>query len=277
MPGSTVDPGDRSAVLPSTDASQIEDNAMLQDPSEGNCDELADSNSNAEWIDVVSRAQRRRERKTTPAVGLTPPSTTSNPSTRPKTAPRPAPLPRDDYKLVLRPQGGLKIAQLDLAEVSIALLNAIHSTWRETNMRVRYDTVQNIATVSTPSAAAAKALSQVRQIEISNVTYPVHLYGLAPDDSVKGIIRGAPLRFSERELLENMYAPKHEIYACRRLGSSNVVVITFAGYKVPYYVTLFGSEYPCSLYKKTVPVCAKCHELGHRETACPQPNTLVCS
>ncbi|KAH9361554.1 hypothetical protein HPB48_001344 [Haemaphysalis longicornis] len=136
--------------------------------------------------------------------------------------------------------------------------------------------VQNTATISTPSAEAAKALSQVKQIRINNITYPVQLYGLAPDHSVKGIIRGAPLRFSERELLDNMYVPNHEIYACRRLGNSNIVVVTFAGNKVPYYVTLFGSEYPCSLYKKTVPVCDACHELGHRATACPQPNTRVC-
>lgn len=250
---------------------------MHQDPNEVDCDEPAtDSRSNADWIEVVTRAQRRRERKPNPAVGLTAQPTTTKPSLTPKFAPRPAPLPRDDYKLVLRPQGGLKIAQLDLAEVSLALLNAIQSTWRQTNLRVRYDMVQNTATISTPSAEAAKALSQVKQIRINNVAYPVQLYGLAPDHSVKGIIRGAPLRFSERELLDNMYVPNHEIYACRRLGNSNIVVVTFAGNKVPYYVTLFGSEYPCSLYKKTVPVCDACHELGHRATACPQPNTPVC-
>ncbi|KAH9376219.1 hypothetical protein HPB48_007337 [Haemaphysalis longicornis] len=52
--------------------------------------------------------------------------------------------------------------------------------------------VQNTATISTPSAEAAKALSQVKQFRIKNVTYPVQLYGQAPDHSVKGIIRGAP-------------------------------------------------------------------------------------
>ncbi|KAH9378870.1 hypothetical protein HPB48_013439 [Haemaphysalis longicornis] len=207
MPGMTADAGDRPAVLPSTDASETEDNLMHQDPTEGECDETAtDSRSNADWIEVVTRAQRRRERKPNPEVGLTAEPTTTTPSLTHKFAPRPAPLPRDDYKLVWRPQGGLRIAELDLAEVSLALLSAIQSTWRQTNLRVRYDMVQNTAIISTPSAEAAESLSQV-----------------------------------------------------------------------PYYVTLFGSEYPSSLYKKTVPVCDACHELGHTATACPQPNTRVCN
>ncbi|KAH9376218.1 hypothetical protein HPB48_007338 [Haemaphysalis longicornis] len=72
--------------------------------------------------------------KPNPAVGLTAESTATKPSLTPKFAPWPAPLPRDDYKLVLRPQGGLKIAEFDLAEVSLALLSAIQSTWRQTNL-----------------------------------------------------------------------------------------------------------------------------------------------
>ncbi|KAH9372341.1 hypothetical protein HPB48_010082 [Haemaphysalis longicornis] len=37
-------------------------------------------------------------------------------------------------------------------------------------------------------------------------------------------------------------------------------------------MTLFGVEYPCSLYRKTIPVCDVCHEVAHQATACPQPN-----
>ncbi|KAG0430964.1 hypothetical protein HPB47_022214 [Ixodes persulcatus] len=55
-----------------------------------------------------------------------------------------------------------------------------------------------------------------------------------------------------------------------------MVILTFAGLKVPFFVTLFGGEYPVSLYKKTIPACTVCHEAGHRSTACPQPKVNVC-
>ncbi|KAH9380789.1 hypothetical protein HPB48_007234 [Haemaphysalis longicornis] len=97
---------------------------------------------------------------------------------------------------------------------------------------------------------AAKALSEVKQLRIADTTHAVTLYGLAPDDSSKGLIRGVPLRFSEAEILSNLDQSQCVISASRRLGQSNVVVLTFAGLK----------EYPCSLYKKTVPVCTLCHE-----------------
>ncbi|KAH9372746.1 hypothetical protein HPB48_015642 [Haemaphysalis longicornis] len=134
---------------------------------------------------IVTRAQRRREGKPKPQG--------------------------DDYKLVLRPQGGLKIAELDLAEVSLALLTQFSQPGAKPTCESAMTWCRTPLKFSTPSAEAAKALSQVKQIRINNMTYPVQLYGLAPDHSVKGIIRGAPLRFSERELLDNMYVPNHEI------------------------------------------------------------------
>ncbi|KAG0415455.1 hypothetical protein HPB47_007378 [Ixodes persulcatus] len=104
----------------------------------------------------------------------------------------------------------------------------------------------------------------------------VTLYGLAPDDSSKGLVRGVPLRFSDAKILANSDQSQFEIYTCRRLGQSKMVILTFAGLKVPFFVTLFGGEYPVSLYKKTIPSCTLCHEAGHRSTACPQPKVNVC-
>lgn len=217
MPGSTVASGDRAADSVTLDSSETEDNVMAQDPSDGEYSKVtSESGANLKWIDAAKRAQRRRQRKTVNEVGLTTSPTTPTPQPQRRSTPKPSPLPRDDFKLVLRPQGGLKIANLDLAEIYLALLNSVNFTWRQANLKVRFDATQNIATITTQSKDAAKALSQVKQIKLGNVIHPVHLYGLAPDDSVKGLIRGVPQRFSEAELLENMDQTKHEIYGCRR-------------------------------------------------------------
>ncbi|KAM7284650.1 hypothetical protein ISCGN_001744 [Ixodes scapularis] len=227
-------------------------------------------------IRTYSPAQRRRQRKLNDEVGPTAVPKPPTPLPVRKAAPRPNPLPRDDFKLVLRPQDGLKLANLDIAEVSLALLNSINFTWRQANLRVRVDATQNTATISTPSSDAAKALGNLKQLKIGNTIHMVTLYGLAPDDSSKGLVRGVPLRFSDAEILANSDQSQFEIYTCRRLGQSKMVILTFAGLKVPFFVTLFGGEYPVSLYKKTIPACTVCHEAGHRSTACPQPKVNVC-
>lgn len=276
MQTSSAADGERAPASPSLNASATEDTAMQQDSREGEYSESS-SDCKASWIDVVTKAQRRRQRKVDSGSGsaAVSPATQALPLMR-KTTPRPNPLPRDDFKLVLRPQDGLKLGSVENAEISLSLLNAINFTWRQAYIRVRLDTTQNIATISTPSAEAAKALSHITQIKIGNSTHVVTLYGLAPDDSAKGIIRGVPVRFTEAEILANIDQTQFEVYACRRLGQSSIIVLTFAGTRVPYYVTLYGAEYPCTLYKKTFPVCTQCHESGHRATACPQPSVSVC-
>lgn len=76
--------------------------------------------------------------------------------------------------------------------------------------------------------------------------------------------------------MDNVDQSTDEVYMARHLGSSTTVILTFAGPKVPYTVRLYGAEYPCSIYKKTIPVCGTCHMVGHRANACPHPTTPVC-
>lgn len=255
--------------------------AMESDITDQEGQQPATKNPDDDFIEVVSRSQRRRQRgiitPSAPTVGLPPAQAqaASLMQTRKPTF-RPQPLPRDDYKLVLRPQGGLRLRDVEYAEIALALLNAINATWRKANLRLRIDSIQNTATISTPSAEAARALVQVKQITLGTAVHPVSLYGLAPDDARKGVIHGVPLRFTNNDILSNLDQTEHEIYAVRRLGQTTTVILTFAGPKVPYFVRLYGAEYPCSLHKKTVPVCATCHDVGHRSTACPQPSIQVC-
>ncbi|KAG0430965.1 hypothetical protein HPB47_022215 [Ixodes persulcatus] len=200
--GSSAADGGRIADSPSPNSNDEEDIAMNHDSNEGEYSELS-SEHDSTWIDVVTKARRRRQRKLNDEVGPTAEPKPPTPLPVRKAAPRPNPLPRDDFKLVLRPQDGLKLANLDIAEVSLALLNSINFTWRQANLRVRLDATQNTATISTPSSDAAKALGNLKQLKIGNTIHMVTLYGLAPDDSSKGLVRGVPLRFSDAKILAN--------------------------------------------------------------------------
>lgn len=136
----------------------------------------------------------------------------------------------------MRPQGGLNLVEVSPTKLSEVLLRATKLTWRKAEFRLRIDGVQNTATVSTSHREAAETLHHLKQVMFGGTIYPVQLYGLAPDDSVKGVIHDIPLRYSSQEILENIFLPGFEFIACRRLGNSTTVIVTILGTKVPFYV-----------------------------------------
>ncbi|KAH9378922.1 hypothetical protein HPB48_012820 [Haemaphysalis longicornis] len=105
----------------------------------------------------------------------------------------------------------------------------------------------------------------------------VEIYGIVPDDSVKGVIQGVSEEFTTKEIIENIDQDGFELYAVRRMGEkSTTVILSFAGSEVPRCVYLHGTAQRCTLHKKTVPVCSVCYDVGHRNTACPRPGTRAC-
>ncbi|KAG0432950.1 hypothetical protein HPB47_020357 [Ixodes persulcatus] len=115
-------------------------------------------------------------------------------------------------------------------------------------LEVASPTVSNIqaphqaqqATVCATSASPSSAEFCTLQSEIRNLTTAiaalqterVTLYGLAPENASKGVIRGVLLHFSDTEILANLNESQFEIHTCRRLGQHKLVILTFAGLKV---------------------------------------------
>ncbi|KAH9384845.1 hypothetical protein HPB48_026869 [Haemaphysalis longicornis] len=230
-------------------------------------------------IHVVSSVQPRRQRKAEHELSLpsSAPVMQASPDTR-KPLPRPSRLPRGGCKLVLRLQDGLKLSETEPSMLALALLQATNSTGPQGNLHLRIEPKQNTATISTPFKHIARALSRLTEMHIFNDMHTVQLHGLAPNLSVKGVIRGVPTELTEAEILKNIDQDKFEVYSCRELGKGKeltIVVLTFPRPNVPYYARLYGDEHICSRYKKAVLVCSRCHEVGHRITACPHPNIRV--
>lgn len=286
----SASPGDAEAATaapraPEANPNTDDEDAMHQESStDGELDSSSEEEGNR-WTESVSKAQRRRNRQASIVPTATLQAAHGSKATSEfqlrqvsrKPMPRPAPLPINDFKLVLRPQDGLNLSKVLPSTLSLALLHATNTSWRQANLRLQVDVKQNTATVSTPSADVAKLLLKTKQIVLNNAHHAVVLYGLAPDDAVKGVIRGVPVEFTEDQIIQNIDQEGFELYSSRRIGKeSTTVILTFAGPKVPHYVRLYGAEHRCTLYKKTVPVCSRCHEIGHRNTTCPQPAVSVC-
>lgn len=239
---------------------------------------LSAADTREDWIDVVSKYTKKKAKKLTGdgvADSLVP-EIEKIKITKQITPPKPPPLPKNDFKIVIRPKDGLDLKKQHAATLSDSLLSTARLTWKQAHLRVRVDHDQNIMTVSTPHEQVARALSTVTQLKIQDKTYGVSLYGLYPHDSCKGVIHDVPDHYTPEDILGDLWLPGYEFVACRRLGKTSSVVVTILGSKVPFYVYYKGVETRCYIYKKTVPYCFTCHKLGHRADVCPTPTVVAC-
>lgn len=242
---------------------------------------LADSDleEKYDWLTAMSRRTKKKLAQLHKIVAT---ATTTGPKPRSDTIPkhqRPPPLPKEDYKVVVRPREALNLAKWPVTQVSISIFEAGgfsigHPSTR--NLKSRVDTIQNIVTVSTPELEVAKKIRSLTAINLGGREYTVAAYVTAPDDSAKGVIHGVPAGTTPEVLVDNIYAPGYEIIYARMLGHSQTAVITFEGKRVPFYVYFYGAEMRCALYRATRLICNICQQLGHRADVCPNPETNKC-
>ncbi|KAH8030550.1 hypothetical protein HPB51_008670 [Rhipicephalus microplus] len=98
-----------------------------------------------------------------------------------------------DFKIVIRPRGGLDVATTG----TVRLTSAIHRAANVPSHEAGEDTVcsnnrRNIV-VSTPHASHADKYRHLQAITIGDRHHEVSAYETAPDNTVKGIIKGIPL------------------------------------------------------------------------------------
>lgn len=187
-------------------------------------------------------------------------------------------LPRSDFKVVIRPRGGLDVA----ATGTVLLASAIYRAANVPGQEAGEDTVctnnrQNIIVVSTPHATHAAKYRQLEAITIGDRRHEVSAYETAPDYTVKGIIRGIPLEEDAKSIHTNIvHARNPDALAAKRLSNTKTVIVAFQGPRVPSYVRYGGALLRCTLYRKQVDMCHCCGRLGHRMDVCPNPQDKVC-
>ncbi|KAH7969641.1 hypothetical protein HPB52_020727 [Rhipicephalus sanguineus] len=227
------------------------------------------------WITITKRANKRRQLQTHIAPKQQLPSTPSEPvsrQSRPKTRlPRMPPLPAEDYKIAIRPHGGLHLSKVNPRTLLVAVAQEAKISSEKPNIQLRVDENQNVLTISTSSENIATALGTITKITINAATYDITSYGIAPDNSCKGVVHGIGHETTAEDFLREVEAPGYEVLTCRRLGDSKAMMITFCGKWVPFFVNAYGQALRCYLYKRTIPHCRKCNMTGHREDVCPQP------
>ncbi|XP_037560852.1 uncharacterized protein LOC119439967 [Dermacentor silvarum] len=186
--------------------------------------------------------------------------------------------PKDEIKIVVRPQGGLDIVKVGAPTVTAAIFAAAGITGEE----IAEDTVcpnshQNIVVVSTPKRSNADRYAKMRQIQIKLKLHEVNAYETAPDYTTKGVIRGIPIEDGPQVLDKNIANQRNPLaLAAKRIGNTTTVVIAFDGLKVPNFVWYGATLIPCKLYRKHIDICYQCGRPGHRMDVCPNPANCIC-
>ncbi|KAH8025490.1 hypothetical protein HPB51_008976 [Rhipicephalus microplus] len=102
-------------------------------------------------------------------------------------------LPPEDYKIVLRPQDSLHLADLGQARPS-EVLCAADSTHPQSFTPTRFGRIRptdNTITVSTPDVNSIIAYLNITQLKIADRSCAMSVYASAPDNTVTGIIINA--------------------------------------------------------------------------------------
>lgn len=236
------------------------------------------------WMEVHSRSRRRKLAKERQlATTSTAPPQTTTPSTNQRNLPRLPPLPRNDFKVIIRPRDSLDLNHWTTVQVGTSLRSRLEAdtsnSFDKTILRhnkLRIDAKQNIIIYSTPDLNLANKLTKLQTLRLGATDYAVTAYTAAPDESVKGIVHGIPPGTTPDDILDNLEAPGHEILYARMLGQTYTAVITFAGKRLPFFVYYMNGEMRCTPYRPTRHVCRICLQEGHRADVCPTPDTAKC-
>lgn len=146
-------------------------------------------------------------------------------------------LPRGDFKVVVRPRGGLDVTK----QTPRTLLTAISSTTAVSLQealaqdQLRLHPTNNTFTLSTPVEARARAYAELTSISLGASRTDVTAYLAPPDDAVRCIIHMAYNDEPHREILEGLvpYNPDLPIIDARPFGKKRSLLITLATGPLP--------------------------------------------
>ncbi|KAH7961779.1 hypothetical protein HPB52_012079 [Rhipicephalus sanguineus] len=177
-------------------------------------------------------------------------------------------LPAGDYKVVIRPRGGLCVAQLGPTEINRCVYEAAGIPFEERQFDVICpNKTQNILVVSTPDPDRADQYRRIKQINARGKAHEVAAYETAPEDTSKGVIRGIPLDETPSNIISALVTARNpKVITAKRLGNTTTVIVLFSGNRVPTTVCYAGQ----------IDFCRQCNRIGHRGDVCPNPTDRLC-
>ncbi|KAH8036032.1 hypothetical protein HPB51_016336 [Rhipicephalus microplus] len=163
-------------------------------------------------------------------------------------------LPRDIYRIIVRPRDGLNVAKVTPVQIEQALSMAVALAPRDLMKdSICPNVIQNIFVVCTPSERNARAYTTTQQLRLRDTLCRVAVYPAPPDDTSKGVIRGIDPDINDIQLRELIVTkPNPSALEVKRIKNTTAV-------------TILHTE-----------VCHNCSSFDHSTDVCPNPNTTWC-
>lgn len=191
---------------------------------------------------------------------------------RPRDTPK---MSADDIIVVVKPRESLHLkTAFQTGDLGAAIAQYVGGEAAAT-LNVWPVWTQNLIVCGTQHVEAANKLARDWNLNMGSGSVPLRGHVKLNGEVCRGVIT---VRADETtaSLKGKVVWREGELAFVRKLGTSNVAVLTFVGRRVPRYV-----HYNCECtvvreYKKTVPACYRCGTVGHWIDNCPHPDVTRC-
>ncbi|KAL1472759.1 hypothetical protein MTO96_022789 [Rhipicephalus appendiculatus] len=188
------------------------------------------------------------------------------------------PLPKDDFKIIIRPRQGLPLRNIVSPALAAAIIAACHHQITGEQFLLRIKPGPNIAILSTPHQEVAAKARGIQHLTINGHKHAVNVYAAAGEEALRGVVHRIPPHTPAETLVANMRVRTHgvELIQARMIGDTKRATLTFSGPILPKVVYYYGGELVCHPFRATVQVCKLCRVRGHRTDVCPHPDRQIC-
>ncbi|KAH7981736.1 hypothetical protein HPB52_000982 [Rhipicephalus sanguineus] len=188
------------------------------------------------------------------------------------------PLPKDDYKIDIRPHQGLPLKVTAAPALARAIIEACGNQFTDEKFILLINRGSNIAILSTKYSEVAELVRKLQQLAINARPHQVRTYVATGEEALRGVVRGIQPNTSIETLMTHLRIRTQcvELVQTIMIGNTKSAALTFYGDKLPRTVYLNGRELICHPFRAILQVCKVCRGKGHRADVCPQADKPTC-